>query len=140
MIDGYKNLPLILYNVVFAGLQYIFGQFETPWSQFSLYYITSFDLPTWFLLSLFWTSCIYHFLDLIILKKTALLIACCVIGLLYAYLSSYIPELPLYIGQALFSLPFFAIAAYIGLNKYDTLIKGTINLLMRFLINPLVGL
>lgn len=106
--NRFKRLvvPFLAYNVLFVILSYLCGTFDVLCNNFSIFNISAFDGPTWFLVALFILSCIYWIIDRTINKKCLKVIVCCGIGLIGCYVKK---PLPLYITQALCCLPFFAL-------------------------------
>lgn len=103
-------LPFLNYSLLFFVLLWFTGLNEKALSKFSIYHIAAFDGPTWFLIALFLISLIYYVLDRIIKKSLLLLAVTFGIGLIFA---SWDVNLPFYLRQALFSLPFFAFGRFL---------------------------
>lgn len=103
-------LPFLNYSLLFFVLLWFTGLSDKALSKFSIYHIAAFDGPTWFLIALFLISLIYYVLDCIFKKPLLLLAVTFAIGLIFAFWDV---NLPFYLRQALFSLPFFAFGRFL---------------------------
>ena len=116
-------IPFGEYSLIFAVFYFSMGLQGIPLDKLSIHHIAAFDGPLWFLVALFYICVIYYFLDKTVKEKNVILIVSFVIGLAVAYSKI---NLPFYIGQGLFSLPFYAVGKWMndkGLTQAEGAIK-----------------
>jgi len=116
-------IPFGEYSLIFAVFYFSMGLQGIPLDKLSIHHIAAFDGPLWFLVALFYICVIYYFLDKTVKKQNVILIVSFVIGLAVAYSKI---NLPFYIGQGLFSLPFYAVGKWMndkGLTQAEGAIK-----------------
>lgn len=116
-------IPFGEYSLIFAVFYFSMGLQGIPLDKLSIHHIAAFDGPLWFLVALFYICVIYYFLDKTVKEKNVILIVSFVMGLAVAYSKI---NLPFYIGQGLFSLPFYAVGKWMndkGLTQAEGAIK-----------------
>ncbi len=118
LIKRFRSLivPFLLYTLLFSLLFYLQGgAWMKPLHRFTLWYPAGIVGPLWFLIALFNISVVYYLLDCLIKRDLWLLLSAFAIGLLFYY---YDVDLPFYLRQSCYALPFYALGRFMRGRKY----------------------
>lgn len=110
-------IPIFVFSAISFPIKFIERSFLQEHVYFNLSYLTFqfYNIPLWFLISLFTIAILFYFVDITCSKRIKIFVFCsiCIIGLFIAEQKKFFP---FYISQSLMSFVFFMLGSY--LHKY----------------------